>query len=177
MLKATVELVAARSAGQIVFVLVGGDAALQSVLRTAHRDVRCVGYETDPRAMARRYQAADLYLHLARADTFPSTVLEALASGTPVVATAVGGIPEQIRNWDVTRPENGTGVLVASGDADAAARAVDALLEPGDIACSLGKNAARDAHERFDVNQQIECYLDWYEAIIEDWKRHAASPH
>jgi glycosyltransferase involved in cell wall biosynthesis len=39
----------------------------------------------------------DIDLHAARADTFPRAVIEALACGTPVVATAVGGIPEQIK--------------------------------------------------------------------------------
>jgi glycosyltransferase involved in cell wall biosynthesis len=38
------------------------------------------------------YRAADVYVHPARADTFPGTVLEALASGLPVVGSAVNGI-------------------------------------------------------------------------------------
>ncbi len=36
------------------------------------------------------------YILAARADTFPNTVLEALACGGPVIATSVGGIPDQI---------------------------------------------------------------------------------
>jgi glycosyltransferase involved in cell wall biosynthesis len=47
-------------------------------------------------SLAECYQAADVYIHAARADTFPTTIIEALACGTPVVASAVGGIPEQI---------------------------------------------------------------------------------
>ncbi len=58
--------------------------------------VRYVPFESDPRRVAAYYQAADVYVHAARADTFPNTILEALACGLPVVATAVGGIPEQI---------------------------------------------------------------------------------
>ena len=62
------------------------------------------------------YQAADIYIHAAKADTFPNVVLEALACGLPVVATAVGGIPEQI---DHER----TGFLVPPGDAAGMAEA------------------------------------------------------
>jgi glycosyltransferase involved in cell wall biosynthesis len=54
---------------------------------------------TQARDVAKYYQAADLYVHAAVADTFLAS-LEALACGTPVVATGVGGIPEQIPNLD-----------------------------------------------------------------------------
>jgi len=53
-------------------------------------------YKKDPKNVARFYQAADIYIHPARADTFLNIVLEALACGTPVVASAVGGIPKQV---------------------------------------------------------------------------------
>ncbi|HEV2719697.1 MAG TPA: glycosyltransferase, partial [Thermoanaerobaculia bacterium] len=48
----------------------------------------------DAMEIADAYRAGDVYLHSARADTFPTAVLEALACGTPVVATRIGGIPE-----------------------------------------------------------------------------------
>jgi glycosyltransferase involved in cell wall biosynthesis len=84
-------------------------------------EIRFVPYQNDPNRIARYYQAADLYVHAARADTFPNTVLEALACGTPVVASAVGGIPEQVI-------EGRTGFLTQVGDAPALAGLVIELL-------------------------------------------------
>ena len=51
----------------------------------------------NPGVVASYYQAADLYVHATLADTFPSTVIEALACGTPVVASDVGRSPRADR--------------------------------------------------------------------------------
>jgi len=110
--------------------------------------IRFVPYLKDPKIVARYYQAADLYLHPARADTFPTTVLEALARGTPVVASAVGGIPEQ----DI---EGRTGFLVPVGDAQALARRVLDLL--GDEVAGRGGCARRFGRER--VVGGVSCVL------------------
>ena len=75
-------------------------------------------------AMARMYQTADLSLNPSLADNMPNSVLEAMASGVPVVSTRVGGVPYMVRDGE-------TGLLVASGDAAAmAAAALRALSEP-----------------------------------------------
>ena len=121
--------------------------------------IRFVPFERDPTIVARYYQAADVYLHAARADTFPNAVLEALACGTPVVATAVGGIPEQIKN-------ERTGIIVAPGDADAMANATVRLLQDKSICVHFSENAAHDAKVRFDVDRQRDDYLDWYRDIL-----------
>jgi glycosyltransferase involved in cell wall biosynthesis len=84
-----------RSQRPLVFVALGEDAPAE---RIGAAEIRFVPYQKDPAVVARYYQAADIYIHSARADTFPNTVLEALACGTPVVATAVGGIPEQVKS-------------------------------------------------------------------------------
>ncbi len=139
--------------------------------------IRFVPPETNPRNVARYYQAADLYVHAARADTFPNTVMESLACGTPVLASAVGGVVEQIRSlpnqqqleaWPVYSPREATGVLVRAGDADQLAGALEWLLgsEQSATLSRLGENAARDARWRFDRRRMIDDYLSWYDEIL-----------
>lgn len=176
-MRAAVALVAGRLPGQgVLFIALGEDAPAEQI---GQAKVRFVPYQKDLEAVARYYQAADVYVHAARADTFPNTVLEALACGTPVVATAVGGIPEQVkglrisdfgfRNADLngyTRDE-ATGLLVPPGDAETMAKAIMQLLSDEVLRCHLGENAAQDACRRFDPKQQIHAYLQWYRAIME----------
>ncbi len=151
-LRAAIQASAARLSGQRVLVVAVGDEA--AALGLAGVSVRFVT-DLDPKAMAQHYQAADVYVHAARADTFPVSILEALACGTPVVATAVGGIPEQIRPaqaGDVRSNrtaglEHATGMLVPAGDADAMADAVVALLGHDVPRHVLGENAVRDVRD------------------------------
>jgi glycosyltransferase involved in cell wall biosynthesis len=89
--------------------------------RIGAAEVRFIPYQANQESVARYYEAADLYVHAAPADTFPNTILEALACGTPVVATAVGGIPEQVEDGQ-------TGFLVPVGNARALAERLTQLL-------------------------------------------------
>ena len=71
------------------------------------------------------FRAADASLLTSSWENFPHTVVEALAVGTPVIATAVGGVPELVRDGE-------NGLLVPAGDADALAAAIRRLIdEPG----------------------------------------------
>lgn len=135
-----------------------------------------VPYQRQAETVARYYQAADVYLHPAKADTFPNSVLEALASGTVVVATAVGGIPEQVKALDrfpaaeVLRgysADEATGVLVTQRDAKAMADAALALLTEHSLQKRLSDNAAQDVANRFGLEDQVEQYLGWYQTILE----------
>jgi glycosyltransferase involved in cell wall biosynthesis len=113
--------------------------------------------------VAAYYQAANVYWHAALADTFPMAVLEALACGTPVVATAVGGIPEQVCDGD-------NGFLVKQGDAQAMAVRTSAILRDENLRVRLSTRAVETARARFDIHQQIDAYLHWYEEVIADWR-------
>lgn len=76
----------------------------------------------DSSEMADLYRSATLNLNTALADNMPNSILEALASGLPVVSTDVGGVPFLVRHED-------TALLVPAGDAaamaDAMARVID----------------------------------------------------
>ncbi|MBV7534764.1 glycosyltransferase [Duganella sp. sic0402] len=81
-------------------------------------------------AMAQQYQAADLLLNPSLADNMPNSVLEAWASGIPIVSTNVGGIPDLIQDGH-------NGLLVSPGDARAMADAMRMLLKDEVIAQRL----------------------------------------
>lgn len=123
--------------------------------------IQFIPYQNDPRRIARYYQATDLYLHPSRADTFPTTVLEALACGTPVVASAVGGILEQI-------VEGRTGFLVPAGDAPALAERVLELLADEGLRLRMGRQAAEDAARRFGLERMVGEYLEFYKGILNE---------
>src|SRR5690606_24297213 len=118
--------------------------------RFGSAELRFVPYEENPASVAAYYQAADLYLHGAKADNLPTTIAEALASAVPVIATAVGGIPEQVRSlagapgsWagPAVPPDRATGVLVQPGDAAGMAAAALALLADDALRARLSANA------------------------------------
>jgi teichuronic acid biosynthesis glycosyltransferase TuaC len=68
--------------------------------------------------------AADCLVLSSLSEGFPTILPEAMMCRVPIVATAVGGIPEVVKHQQ-------TGLLVAPGDADALAEAINAILEPG----------------------------------------------
>jgi glycosyltransferase involved in cell wall biosynthesis len=139
-------------------------------------EIRFIPYQMDPTIVAQYYQAADLYLHAAKADNFPNVILEALSCGTPVIATAVGGIPEQVKGlshcgpatkWNHSSPEEATGILIAPGYLEHMAFAAEWLLHDKILRSKLSDNAAHDARQRFDLKSEVKAYLNWYENIVE----------
>jgi glycosyltransferase involved in cell wall biosynthesis len=142
---------------EIVLLALGEDAPRE---RIGKAEIRFVPYQQDPKIVARHHNAADIYVHATRADTFPNSVIEALACGTPVVATELGGIPEQV-------DEGVSGFLVPPSNGTTMALAISKILEDDALRAQMGQQAAEIARQRFDLNRQVDDYLLWYEAIIE----------
>jgi len=116
------------------------------------------GYLADPQRVLLYYQAADVLLHAANMDNFPCVVLEALDCGTPVVATAVGGIPEQV-------VEGETGFLVPRGDSALMAQRVCELINRPDLCRQMSLAARAYAQRTFDMDRQAGTYLQWFEEL------------
>ena len=173
--RAAVE-VAARVTSRPVLCLALGDTGPTESFPNG--ELRFVPYENDADQTAAYYQAADLYLHAAKAENLPTTILEALATGLPVVATAVGGVPEEVRSlmgapggWSgAGHPRaDATGVLAAPGDGIGMGAAAAAILADDGLRATLSGNAVRDAALRFDLEQQLDSTISWYHEIIADW--------
>jgi glycosyltransferase involved in cell wall biosynthesis len=157
----TVEQMAMRTAagyrrGKITLLVVGEKG---QPISFDNGEIRFLGYQREQKIMTKYYQAADVYVHAAMSDTFPNTVLEALACGLPVVATAIDGIPEQI-------DDGRSGFLVPPKDPETMSGRVIQLLVNDALRASMGTTAAEIAARSFAVQRQVQTYLDWYEQIL-----------
>lgn len=144
------------SGTKVLVVAIGDDAPDE---RSEGVEFRFLPMQADAEEIARFYRAADLYLHPARVDTFPLSVLEALASGTAVIATAVGGIPEQIE-------DGRSGFLVGAGDVEGMARRIVDLLTDDGLRRGMVEEALSLARARFSLGGQADAYLDRYARIL-----------
>lgn len=156
-LQAAVQCLSERLPAQPLVFLVVGEGSQQEQVGNA--TIKYIAPVKNSERIAQYYQSADIYIHAARADNFPNTVMEALACGTPIVATAVGGIPEQIEDGK-------TGFLVPPQSPQDMASAIQQILQNPDLRQRMSRQAAETAQLRFDVNRMIEEYLSWYKEIL-----------
>ncbi len=109
--------------------------------------------------VARWMQAFDVLANCSLTEGIPNAILEALAVGTPVVATSVGGVPELIKDRE-------TGLLVAPGSSEALAGGLAEVLRDSSLALKLGQ-AGRDwVRTRFSASVQRDSLLEAYRQIL-----------
>lgn len=176
LMRRAVEIVGDRGGlGKVIFLALGETAPSEYL---GSVEIRFMPYRSQPEEVAEFYRASDLYLHGAKADTFPNAVLEALSCGLPTIATAVGGIPEQVKGFApfglplLNRFDliEATGILVPAGDSDSFAKAIEFLAKNEVFRDSMSTNAVRDARLRFSMDRQVDFYLDWYQQAIAQYK-------
>jgi glycosyltransferase involved in cell wall biosynthesis len=142
--------------------LVVGDGPLRGeLLRLADRlglreSVRFLGHRADARALIGRF---DVLVVPSLTEGTPLIVLEAMAAGVPVIASAVGGIPDQVRH-------GGEGLLVPPDDTDALVDALLELLRDPDRARLLGEAGRSRANSEFSHAAMVRKIEVVYEAAL-----------
>lgn len=147
---------------EVQLVLVGG-GSLQAELESMARDLGItdsVIFAGERHGAARYYHAADIAVLTSFSEGMPNSLLEAMACGLPVIATAVGG------SVDVVYPER-TGMLVSSDDHRGLQTALQELITSPNLRCVLGKRGyemVKSQHTEEIVMQQLE---GLYEALLQ----------
>lgn len=152
-------------------VLLMGDRAHQTgpPLRAAGYRVVELGYLADDGVKAAVYSAADVLIYPTRADNAPLVILESLACGTPVVAFAVGGIPETVRDGE-------TGLLVAPEDVAGLTSAVTVLVSDAGLRARLGPSCRDHATAHHERGAVARIHRSLYEEAIDASRRRTESP-
>jgi len=98
-----------------------------------------------------------------RFDSFPYVVLEALATGTPVIASRVGGIPEAVRDGQ-------DGFLVPPDDPQALAERLHLILSDPSLRARMSENARQRFLDCFELKANVSRQADWFEALVANTK-------
>lgn len=101
----------------------------------------------------------DLFVLPSLAEGTCNTVLEAMASGLPVVATHVGGNPELVA-------EGRTGLLVPAADPEAMAAAMEFYARNPAARRAHGEAGRREVETRFSLNAMARAYMSLYDAVL-----------
>jgi len=151
--------------GQSTAVIAG---AIRSRAEHAQLLIDCGISESDPRVvftdflskeeLRALYGTVDIFVFPSRADTLPLVILEAMASGLPVVSTRVGGIPYQVT------PE--TGILIEPDDARCLADALTALCNDAALRRTLGDAARERVCRLFDWQVSAQHAVEVYQEVL-----------
>jgi glycosyltransferase involved in cell wall biosynthesis len=142
--------------------VVAGDGPLRHELVALSEDlglrerVHFLGFRSDASELM---ESLDVLVVPSLTEGSPLVTLEAMAAGVPVVASAVGGIPDQIRH-------DREGLLVPPGDAAAISDALLTLLRDPARASRLGEAARRRAASRFSHDTMVRRIEDVYRDVL-----------
>jgi glycosyltransferase involved in cell wall biosynthesis len=159
---ALLDAFAASVGSQDWVLLLSGDGELRGPLEA---QARALGLQARVRFLGIRGDVPDL---LAASDVFvlpslyeghPLSAMEAMAAGRPVVATAVGGVPEVVRHGE-------TGLLVPPGDVAAMAGAMLRLGRDRGLREAMGLGGGRIASGSFDVSRMAQAYDRLYQEVL-----------
>jgi glycosyltransferase involved in cell wall biosynthesis len=154
-------LILLREEGWQPSVLIVGDGSQAQRLEKLCRrwglesQVVWIGARTDVDNLLR---AARIFVLPSRAEGLPMALLEAMAAGKPIIATAVGGVPEALEHGKEA-------LLVPPENPRALMGAIKMLLSNPEQAQHLGEAARQKARERFSIERWVQDMLSVYEAV------------
>jgi len=111
----------------------------------------------------------DIFVLPSLSEGISNTILEAMASGLPIVATRTGGNPELVQDGE-------TGLLPSPGSDDALAQAVMRYVREPGLRASHGARARQVALERYSLGNMVSRYADIYRELLEQRCPRALAP-
>lgn len=159
--------------GAELILLVVGDTGHDE--KIGNISIKYIPFQNRPEDLADYYCASDIYIHVAKVESFGNVLIEARACGTPVISTAVGGIPEHVRSlgWEGLPKgvkgyelSDANGILINSGDEKSIVKASEVLLNNSEILAGLGRNSIKDVKENYSLDIQANRFIEWYSEIL-----------
>ena len=142
--------------------MIAGDGSERNALEARARDlgvrdrVSFLGLVLDVAGFLR---ALDAFALSSRCEGLPLAMLEAMATGVPVVGTAVGGVPHAMVDGE-------TGIIVPAGDSGAMRAALERLRDHPKEADAIGQRGRASVHQRFSSRRMLDQYSELYLRVL-----------
>lgn len=121
-------------------------------------------YVKDPKKIAKYYAAVDVFLFPSIAENFPLVVLEAMSCGLPILAFAVGGVPEAVNHKE-------HGYIAKYRDQEDLNNGLKWLLDLSvDENKNIRQNCSKRVRDHFSLELMTKNYLNLYQRILENRK-------
>lgn len=161
-IRKSIEILSERISQAITFISIGGSESNIEYFKGIK--LLEIPFINDPVIISDYYRVSDIFLHATLADNYPLTIIEALSCGTPVIATEIGGIPEQIIDQK-------TGFLIPPKDSIKLAEKIELLINEPEFLNQMKYNAVEFSKDRFSKEHMVSEYLNYYSEIIDFWKQ------
>lgn len=126
-------------------------------------EIKQMGYIDDKNEISNVYNIADIFCISSVDDNFPTTVLEAMACGIPVVGFNIGGIPEQVIE--------GCGFMVKSKDTEALGKALEKLLNNEELRRKFSENCRKRVLQNYTISKFSDNYMRLYNEVLKEKKQ------
>jgi sugar transferase (PEP-CTERM/EpsH1 system associated) len=146
--------------------VVAGDGPLCEPLHQLARTLRIherVHFLGNVNSIEEVYQAIDIFVLNSQSEGMSNTILEAMASGLPVVATAVGANPQLVGDRE-------TGYLVKINDVESLCRAIGELAGNFHLRTTMGQKGRLRAEDQYSVKRMVQDYSDLYMGLAQKSK-------
>lgn len=160
-LLSTIEILKKQERNIYLIIVGDGEMRVQLEMEIAQKDltncVRLLGIRSD---VDKLLPGSDAFVLSSKREGFPMSILEAMSSGLPVVATKVGGIPEAIKDGQ-------NGILVPPNSPVSLANAISRVLDVREFAEDLSKKARLTIEGKYSLKSITEAYEKVYLSLFQ----------
>jgi glycosyltransferase involved in cell wall biosynthesis len=153
--------IALKSDPRLYLLIVGEGKLMKNLVHQAReleikQNLKFTGYQEDMRPI---YELIDIFVLPSLSEGMPNAVMEAMAWGKPIVASAVGGVLELIEHQV-------TGILIPPGDPEKLAEALTKISRNIEWANQIGQNARLSVIKKYNLDVMVDSYSNLYDQLL-----------
>jgi len=157
MLKKCLQIISEEMKNENILVLIlGGLNRSEKIGKIMIHEIK---YQTNYEMIVKYYQAADIYIHTSKDETFGMSILEAMSCGLPVVSTDSGAIPEIVE-------DKKTGTLIKNRDPVEMAKKIIFYLSNEELLWKMRSASRNRTLTYFSIQNMVDKHIQYYQEIL-----------